>query len=291
MIKTIYINFSLFVILTLLFLTGCDQFGAIPTKDDHLRMQESSNYSKTEDQLLNQNPRAFKEMQKKSGFWSNPKKNLSNNFFFNSNVTKPESLLPEDKYSLNAKFVKSNNNIKFAWLGHSSILMSINNKVILIDPIFASSASPFSWLVKRYQPPVFKLKELPKVDFILISHDHYDHLDMETIKFYGGNPANFLDVGGTATQERVAKAFKIILADPEVKVVLVNIFGGIVRCDLIAEGILAAIEEVGVEIPVVVRLEGNNAEIGSKILSESGIKIESKNDLADAAKKAVELSK
>ena len=114
---------------------------------------------------------------------------------------------------------------------------------------------------------------------------------MDTIKFYGGNPANFLDVGGTATQERVAKAFKLILADPEVKVVLVNIFGGIVRCDLIAEGILAAIEEVGVEIPVVVRLEGNNAEIGSQILSESGVKIESKNDLAEAAKKAVELSK
>lgn len=114
---------------------------------------------------------------------------------------------------------------------------------------------------------------------------------MDTIKFYGGNPANFLDVGGTATQERVAKAFKLILADPEVKVVLVNIFGGIVRCDLIAEGILAAIEEVGVEIPVVVRLEGNNAEIGSQILLESGVKIESKNDLAEAAKKAVELSK
>ena len=114
---------------------------------------------------------------------------------------------------------------------------------------------------------------------------------MDTIKFYGGNPANFLDVGGTATQERVAKAFKLILADPDVKVVLVNIFGGIVRCDLIAEGILAAIEEVGVEIPVVVRLEGNNAEIGSQILLESGVKIESKNDLAEAAKKAVELSK
>ena len=187
MIKKKYINFYLFGMLILLFITGCDQFGAIPTKDDHLRMQESSNYSKLEDQFLNQNPRAFKEMQKKSGFWSNPKKNLSNNFFFNSNVTKPESLLPEDKSSLNAKFVKSNKNIKFAWLGHSSILMSINNKVILIDPIFASSASPFSWLVKRYQPPVFKLKELPKVDFILISHDHYDHLDMKTIKFYKKN--------------------------------------------------------------------------------------------------------
>ena len=114
---------------------------------------------------------------------------------------------------------------------------------------------------------------------------------MDTIKYFGGNPANFLDVGGTATQERVSKAFKIILDDPEVKVVLVNIFGGIVRCDLIAEGVLAAIEEVGVEIPVVVRLEGNNSDIGSEILSHARIKIESINNLADAAKKAVELAK
>ncbi len=114
---------------------------------------------------------------------------------------------------------------------------------------------------------------------------------MDTIKYFGGAPANFLDVGGTATQERVSKAFKLILADPEVKVVLVNIFGGIVRCDLIAEGILAAIEEVGVSIPVVVRLEGNNAEIGSNILGESNAEIVSLNNLEDAAKKAVELSK
>jgi succinyl-CoA synthetase beta subunit len=114
---------------------------------------------------------------------------------------------------------------------------------------------------------------------------------MDTIKYFGGAPANFLDVGGTATHERVSKAFKIILADPEVKVVLVNIFGGIVRCDLIAEGILAAIEEVGVSIPVVVRLEGNNADIGSNILAESNAEIVSLNNLEDAAKKAVELSK
>ena len=114
---------------------------------------------------------------------------------------------------------------------------------------------------------------------------------MDTIKHFGGNPANFLDVGGTATQERVAKAFKIILDDKDVKVVLVNIFGGIVRCDLIAEGIIAAINEVGVEIPVVVRLEGNNADIGSDILQNSGIEIKSINNLADAAKAAVELSK
>jgi succinyl-CoA synthetase beta subunit len=114
---------------------------------------------------------------------------------------------------------------------------------------------------------------------------------MDTIKYFGGSPANFLDVGGTATQERVSKAFKLILADPEVKVVLVNIFGGIVRCDLIAEGILAAIEEVGVSIPAVVRLEGNNSDIGSNILAESSAEIVSLNSLEDAAKKAVELSK
>ena len=114
---------------------------------------------------------------------------------------------------------------------------------------------------------------------------------MDTIKFFGGNPANFLDVGGTATQERVSKAFKIILKDPEVNVVLVNIFGGIVRCDLIAEGLVAAIKEVDINIPVVVRLEGNNADLGAKILSQADITIHSINNLAEAANKAVELAK
>jgi len=111
---------------------------------------------------------------------------------------------------------------------------------------------------------------------------------MDTIKFFGGNPANFLDVGGTATQERVAQAFKLILDDPDVKVILVNIFGGIVRCDLIAEGIIAAINEVGVNVPVIVRLEGNNADLGSKILLESNI--ESLSSLEEAAKKSVEFA-
>ena len=114
---------------------------------------------------------------------------------------------------------------------------------------------------------------------------------MDTIKFFGGNPANFLDVGGTATQERVAKAFKIILKDKEVKVVLVNIFGGIVRFDLIAEGVVAAMKEVNINIPVVVRLEGNNADLGAQILSEANIAIHSINNLSDAANKAVELAK
>ena len=110
---------------------------------------------------------------------------------------------------------------------------------------------------------------------------------MDVIKLHGGDPANFLDVGGGATKERVAEAFKIILSDEHVKGILVNIFGGIVRCDLIAEGILAAVKEVKVNVPVVVRLEGNQAQQGAEILTQSGLNIIAANGLTDAAKKIV----
>jgi succinyl-CoA synthetase beta subunit len=114
---------------------------------------------------------------------------------------------------------------------------------------------------------------------------------MDLIKLQGGNPANFLDVGGGATQERVTEAFKIILSDSKVKGVLVNIFGGIVRCDMIADGIMGAVTEVGVKVPVVVRLEGNNADLGAKKLSESGLNIIAAKSLTDAAKLIVEAVK
>lgn len=110
---------------------------------------------------------------------------------------------------------------------------------------------------------------------------------MDVIKLHGGDPANFLDVGGGATKERVTEAFKIILSDEKVKGILVNIFGGIVRCDLIAEGILAAVQEVDVKIPVVVRLEGNNAKLGADILNKSDFNVIAANGLTDAAKKIV----
>lgn len=110
---------------------------------------------------------------------------------------------------------------------------------------------------------------------------------MDIVKLYGGRPANFLDVGGGATKERVAEAFKIILTDEAVKAILVNIFGGIVRCDLIAEGIIAAIQEVGVTVPVVVRLEGTNAVLGREILAQSGINIIAAHSLQDAAQAVV----
>jgi succinyl-CoA synthetase beta subunit len=110
---------------------------------------------------------------------------------------------------------------------------------------------------------------------------------MDIVQLHGGSPANFLDVGGGATKERVTEAFKIILSDTKVKAVLVNIFGGIVRCDLIAEGIIGAVHEVGVAVPVVVRLEGNNAELGRKVLSDSGLNIIAATSLTDAAEKVV----
>lgn len=110
---------------------------------------------------------------------------------------------------------------------------------------------------------------------------------MDIVALHGGFPANFLDVGGGATKERVAHAFKLILSDDKVKAVLVNIFGGIVRCDMIAEGIIGAVKEVGVNVPVVVRLEGTNADLGKKVLDESGLDIIAAESLTDAAQQAV----
>jgi succinyl-CoA synthetase beta subunit len=110
---------------------------------------------------------------------------------------------------------------------------------------------------------------------------------MDIIQMHGGSPANFLDVGGSATKEQIVEAFKIITSDSNVKALLVNIFGGIMKCDVIAEGIVAGVKEVGLEIPLVVRLEGTNVELGKKIIDESGLNITSADDLDDAAKKAV----
>jgi succinyl-CoA synthetase beta subunit len=114
---------------------------------------------------------------------------------------------------------------------------------------------------------------------------------MDIIKLYGAAPANFLDVGGGASKEQVRAAFKIITSDPKVQGILVNIFGGIMRCDIIAEGVIAAVKEVGLKVPLVVRLEGTNVELGKKMLSESGLNITPANDLDDAAQKIVKAVK
>ena len=114
---------------------------------------------------------------------------------------------------------------------------------------------------------------------------------MDIIKLYGGSPANFLDVGGGATKERVTTAFKLILSDPHVEGILVNIFGGIMRCDVIAEGVVAAAREVSLNVPLVVRLEGTNVDLGKKIMAQSGLPIIAADNLADAAAKVVKAVK
>ena len=113
---------------------------------------------------------------------------------------------------------------------------------------------------------------------------------MDTIKYFGGEPANFLDVGGSATREKVTAAFKIITADPSVRGIFVNIFGGIMKCDTIAQGVIDAVKEVGLKVPLVVRLEGTNVELGKKLLAESGLALTSADDMADGAKKIVALA-
>jgi succinyl-CoA synthetase beta subunit len=114
---------------------------------------------------------------------------------------------------------------------------------------------------------------------------------MDIIKLYGAAPANFLDVGGSATKEKVAAAFKIITADPQVKGILVNIFGGIMRCDVIAEGVVAAVKEVGLRVPLVVRLEGTKVKEGEEIIANSNLNVVSASDLDDAAQKIVKAVK
>jgi succinyl-CoA synthetase beta subunit len=114
---------------------------------------------------------------------------------------------------------------------------------------------------------------------------------MDIIKLYGMEPANFLDVGGGASKEKVAAAFKIITADPNVKGILVNIFGGIMKCDIIAEGVVAAVKEVGLKVPLVVRLEGTNVDAGKKIIRESGLNVVPADNLDDAAQKIVKAVK
>ena len=114
---------------------------------------------------------------------------------------------------------------------------------------------------------------------------------MDIIKLYGAEPANFLDVGGGASKEKVTAAFKIITSDPNVKGILVNIFGGIMRCDIIAEGVIAAVKEVGLKVPLVVRLEGTNVEQGKAIIRDSGLNVIPANDLSDAAEKVVQAVK
>ena len=189
----------LMVMGAVLLLSRCEQFGAIPSGPDHQRMTESPNYNTDQDMFVNEVPGVIEEMLAHSGFWANPRKNLTNNFLFNPNTPTPDVPLPEVRGPLPSDLRDTFDTVKFTWLGHATVLASINGKTILFDPVFSESAAPVSWAVKRYQPPAIDIDQLPPIDFIMISHDHYDHLDMNAVKFFRESDTRFLVPLGVAS--------------------------------------------------------------------------------------------
>ena len=162
-------------------------------------MTESPNYNTDQDMFVNEVPGVMEEMLAHSGFWANPRKNLTNNFLFNPNTPTPDVPLPEVRGPLPSDLRDTFDTVKFIWLGHATVLASINGKTILFDPVFSESAAPVSWAVKRYQPPAIDIDQLPPIDFIVISHDHYDHLDMNAVKFFRESDTRFLVPLGVAS--------------------------------------------------------------------------------------------
>ena len=166
----------LIILIFSFFLASCSQFGENPSGDHLEKIKLSTNYDIEKERFKNRNENIIIKMNEKVSFW-----NMTKAFLFNSSETVPETKLPEVKPPNIKEFMKSTESIKFIWFGHSTLLVNINNTIILIDPVFSKAASPVSFLVKRFQPPVLKLRDLPKIDYVLISHDHYDHLDMDTM--------------------------------------------------------------------------------------------------------------
>ena len=186
----ICVHIVLFCSIYLLF--GCSQLGENPSGSYLENLKKSPNYSIKNNKFVNRRENIFEEMRKKDSFWNNPMKRFSNNMIFNSNQTIPEQKLPEVHPPNMQKFLEPTDSIKFIWFGHSTILINIMNTIVLVDPVFSPSASPINFLVPRFQPPVLELSELPKIDVVLISHDHYDHLDMRTVQALKAHVSKFI---------------------------------------------------------------------------------------------------
>ncbi len=183
-----YIIISIIIILILalgLLLSGCAAFGTRPNSEEKKKFLNSPQYKADREVFDNRIPNLQDNVKKRIEFKDYFK------IFSSEEGLVPKKKLPE-VHPLTADFLKSSENIKVIWLGHSTVLLNLKGKIVLIDPVFSGSASPFSFMVKRFQPPVLKLEELPKIDYIVISHDHYDHLDMETMEFFSKKDVQFL---------------------------------------------------------------------------------------------------
>jgi len=180
------------VIFSIYSLLGCSQLGENPSGPYLEELKKSPNYSIENKRFKNRRENLFEETREEDSFWKNPRKRFSNNMLFNSNQTVPDKTLPEVRPPNIQEFLEPTDSIKFIWFGHSTILVNIRNTIVLVDPIFSPSASPFNFIVPRFQPPVLDLQELPKIDVVLISHDHYDHLDMRTVQYLKDSVSKFI---------------------------------------------------------------------------------------------------
>ena len=190
------------LVLLLVSLSSCEQFGAIP-KGDHLkRMTQSAHWHHHKEIFVNRRPDILDTMNVGERFFADPWGKDEPNFLFNPNQTKPNVLLPEMRSQDLVSFQNSTDRVKFIWLGHWTLLLSVDDKMILVDPVFSDHAAPITLAAKRFQPPALSLEQLPPIDYIVISHDHYDHLDMETIKFFVGKDVSFLTPLGVGAHLR-----------------------------------------------------------------------------------------
>ena len=180
------------LIIGVFMLSSCEQFGANPSGAYLSDIEASPNYDAQEAQFVNEETNVVSGIGDDINFWDDPFGRDTPNFLFNSNQTSPNTLMPEVQNTDMLDFLNSESTVKFIWLGHSSILLSIDGKTVLIDPVFSKNAAPVSFMIKRFQPPVITLDKMPKVDYILISHDHYDHLDMETVKYFNEKQTTFI---------------------------------------------------------------------------------------------------
>lgn len=179
-------SITVIILVSLLFLS-CSSFGSEP-EGEHLKtISKSPQFNKKKGKFVNRQEDAIDKMRERMSFWRSSKE-----YFFGSGERVPKSKLPEIKPPDIEEFLKPTESIKFIWFGHSTILVNFENTIILLDPVLSASASPFGFLVKRFQPPVLKAEELPEIDYIVISHDHYDHLDTETIKHFQNKKTKFI---------------------------------------------------------------------------------------------------
>ncbi len=169
-----------------------EQLGERPTLEDIERFSQSPNFDQENSVFENRIKGNYQSKKFFNILFSNPFSKDKPSIWFNSNEDKPTSPFPEAPVSDFSDFEQTKNSIKFIWFGHSTILVSFNNKVILIDPVFSDNATPVNFLVTRFQPPVYALEDIPKVDYIVISHDHYDHLDMNVVKYFLDKDVHFL---------------------------------------------------------------------------------------------------